>query len=1018
MSERFPHLNDTAFPMTSNIDAYDYQNDYDYSQYNEPQMEIVVCRVPWDVGNVHVGNSVIPGLGNVVYFDGGEEERNAFFDNIPTDEKYVWQTKFSQFHSEGTIRLPVPFDQLAQYNYVYVRYNEAPNATHPLDYETAGGIKRWFYFVREMKRISPSTTELTLLRDSWQTFIYGVDIPYIRLERGHYGIAKSDVAKYLENPMDNGDWVLGEDDVYGDGRRVTDAKARILNDGNMRAVIFTWSDPRGSYGTAQQIGWRTTAANYPHQNGVTAPFAFSCPVDQFDAHMASIFEHVPQFPRTIQGVAFIPEKMLDLGQTFIFAAVQWQEVSTSQKNLDPVAIADLDFGIPEDYAHLAKMYTSPYAWIEITDFEGASHVVRIEETTGTLELQAAANLVFPSLNYQFTVNGVGGSSQVFDFYQLDRRDFKAGGAWYDYIFKNEIPVFALAESGEQAVRYMQWWNRDASENSARVARHCADRSTLAAKEDAVEMADVTKVNSNAGAKAAYDNSLASNATNQGNANRQATATQESADASADTAYSNAVSASATSQTNANASASTANANATASATAAYNSAANSANTAAANAKRSADAAKTNADRGADALVTNTNTQTAANLANTYASTASAAKDTNYANQLSKAQLNWTLGYNQQTTNNEQDSNTASAVVGAASSAISGIAGALSGGGIGAAVQGAVGAATSAANCAIQNNLLEQQAVAYGTYQTAIYEATSNNNTQRTEDISNVLAEDQQQRSNEALTAQAGVNSATTKASATLDKTTAYTNAEADQTTTITNARNTRSTDYANADRTEALTNANAQRSYNTETSIAADTRSTAKANNLRAYTAATSNASATKTTADANAKRTYDATLGNNDRSYDQSVENAERDYETNLLNNEESMEAALYTIEALRRDQKLDAPYVHGIMNNTGDATVKPQGLIINACRQPDSLMRQTGDNFLKWGYPAHRSIEFETFNVMPRFSFWKCEDISMRSVQLADAYLDDLRFLLIGGVTVWRRPEDIQNYSIWQNK
>lgn len=1020
--DRFPHLDDTNFPLTTPVDAYDYENDYDYERFDADQMEITLCRVPWDVGNVHVGNSVIPGLGNVVYFEGGEEERNAFFDEIPANEKYVWRTKFSNFHSEGKIRLPVPFDMLAEYNYVYIKYRETPNATNPIDYEGPGGIKRWFYFIREMNRLAPNTTEVIMLRDSWQTFIYSVDIPYIRLERGHYGVAKSSATKYLTNPKENGDWVLGDDETFGEGEVINQTVTRILNDGDMYAVIFTWANPQGSWGTAQADSWATPAANYPHQDGVTAPYAFACPCTQFDVHMAALFSNVPQFVRTVLGIAFIPRKCLNLGNSFNFASASWYPVSSSQKTLNPVKVNELDFGIPEEYKHLAKMYTAPYSWIEVTDFCGNSRVIKIEETTGVLDFKVCANLAFPYLNYEFTVNGIGGESSAFNFYQITQRNFTAGGRWYEYIFENKIPVFALAESGAQANRYAQWWNRDAQENQARTTNTNTKQSNATAQSNAHASANTAETNANASNLASYTNAKASNATAEANTKASANTARSNSRRSALTAETVAHDSADTENANAKRSATASQNNANASATTAYNNAINSAASSRTTTKRSAATAKTNAHAAADTTRTNIDVVNSGDWANTVTATANAAKDTNYANQLSVAQLYYTLGYNKQTTNNEQEAASASAVVGAVGGvANSALGGFMSGGLAGAAaglVSGGISAVTSGVQTAIQNNLLELQAAAYETYQLAIQSATTTNNTQRTEDIANVRAETQQKNSNDARSTQGDNNQKTSKANANRDKKTADTNADTTYNAAETNATNQQTTDKANA-----------ARSYNAAVKNASATRATTRANATAIKGANYDNADATRTTAhsnaedlrttnDANAKRTYDATADNIARDKTTAIANADRVKSTGDANADRSLAAALYNVKAQRQDQQLDAPYVHGSVSDAEDATVKPEGLLVNACRQPDGLIRQVGDYFLRFGYAANRSLNFETFNVMPRFSFWKCADISIRSVQLADAYLDDIRFLLLGGVTIWKRPEDIQQYSIYENR
>lgn len=89
MSKKFPHLsnNESAFPNVSNVDVFKYDNKMDYERFDAPQMRITVCSVPWDMGEAHVGNRTISGIGNVVYFD-SPEKRDEWFSKIP-DRKSV-----------------------------------------------------------------------------------------------------------------------------------------------------------------------------------------------------------------------------------------------------------------------------------------------------------------------------------------------------------------------------------------------------------------------------------------------------------------------------------------------------------------------------------------------------------------------------------------------------------------------------------------------------------------------------------------------------------------------------------------------------------------------------------------------------------------------------------------------------------------------------------------------------------------------------------------------------------------
>jgi hypothetical protein len=113
-----------------------------------------------------------------------------------------------------------------------------------------------------------------------------------------------------------------------------------------------------------------------------------------------------------------------------------------------------------------------------------------------------------------------------------------------------------------------------------------------------------------------------------------------------------------------------------------------------------------------------------------------------------------------------------------------------------------------------------------------------------------------------------------------------------------------------------------------------------------------------------------------------------------------------------------LDAPQEFGQFANVGKATTKPMALIANVLTQSASAIRQTGDEFLRYGYYYNAQWEFNgNWNLGKYFTYWKLADFWVKGLNIPDMYVDKLRFFLYGGVTVWRNPEDIGNRTIYEN-
>ena len=112
-----------------------------------------------------------------------------------------------------------------------------------------------------------------------------------------------------------------------------------------------------------------------------------------------------------------------------------------------------------------------------------------------------------------------------------------------------------------------------------------------------------------------------------------------------------------------------------------------------------------------------------------------------------------------------------------------------------------------------------------------------------------------------------------------------------------------------------------------------------------------------------------------------------------------------------------LGAPAIYGSTANGEFATTRPMGLFVNVVTESDYAIQRAGDEFLRYGYYLDKQWPFDgNWLVGKFFSFWKLRDY-WSSNQIPDRFSDQLRFLLFGGVTVWRRPEEIGKVSIYDN-
>lgn len=515
----FPHMKDTEFPNVQNVNVYKYENELDYSRYDYTQMKLCLCCVPWDMGEAHIGNRTISGIGNVVYF-GNEQKRDEWFSNIPDGDCVRFETKFKELHRDNQINIPVPFDVASRYNYLTVEYSLFANDDSPLEYETENGLKKWFWFVREVEFVSPNTTKLHLMNDAWQTFIYGIDIPYMVLERGHAPLFETKASTYLANPLETNVNLLEPDSVLETvSEKIASSSSVVFDSGDMYAIFVTSAAISKNWGTNNSNSWIVPAQPEYHTDGNLSYRHLALPVSDLYDFLDDVESAHPQFKQTVKCVYLASSKLLTLGNIYEFAGHSLQMVSCTEHN---ELLLDLDissFGYDVKYKDLAKLYTYPYAHIEVTDENGNVSEIRIEDTTGMLELEYAFNTAFPALNLNARVLGVGSTSTSnVQFKNVNTRTFRIGGKWYEIQYDWAIPTFGVVLQASKEYDYSGYFEREQREVEYTASYNNALASNSTAKTNADNSAATAKSNTTVAttaqkAAATRENSLRQSKTN-------------------------------------------------------------------------------------------------------------------------------------------------------------------------------------------------------------------------------------------------------------------------------------------------------------------------------------------------------------------------------------------------------------------------------------------------------------------------------------------------------------------------
>ena len=428
MSKDFPHLDDTRFPDLQTANVYKYRNELDYSAY-EVSTKIKLLNVPW-CGDYD----------NAVYFE-TREERDKWFDSQKGAVKEM-PTMF-RLYADGDIKVELPIDECMEYNYVIIDYGKAPYQDKETKYS------KMFYFISDMKQDSVNTTRLQLEVDYWTTCVYDMGITYVNLERGHAPMAETDADTYLGNPLENSEFLLTDDVSYGYLQRVTDTENVIFNDytGNLEDMTLGFQTS-ASMEKSWQIDGNpcipTAAFESSQAFSSVDPFVIDS-LAQWEAFRDTVIEQCPQFFETVKGMFIVPKKLLTYSTSFKFCGFTCHFLASHGDKLQGgIKLEKEMFGYPGEYSDIAKLYTYPYAAIEVTDFKGSTMQIRVEDTAGSVEVRTMMCDMYPFLGIEAYLTGIGsGGRSELRFQNNFTHTMTIGGRYYDFSTKWNIPVFSV-----------------------------------------------------------------------------------------------------------------------------------------------------------------------------------------------------------------------------------------------------------------------------------------------------------------------------------------------------------------------------------------------------------------------------------------------------------------------------------------------------------------------------------------------------------------------------------------------
>ena len=540
----FPHLSDTDFPNLDNVNVYAYKNEFDYSRW-AVGTSIKLCNVLWNSD-----------YNDVVKFD-TNIERDKWFDDL-NDYYSITLKSAINYVPETALKIPIPYDVAARFNYMVVTLPVLPGTNPSINYEDSEvGIRRWYFFIDTIDYRSANATACRLSLDVWTQYQNDIELHYMMLERGHAPVAFSNVDEYLANPIDNNDYLLAPDVTPSDAEIVRSSTFIPFGNGvkyvcfastcpsyelsQMGTVLhnipeYSWSnltytdvDVRHGY-QLQVNGFHVgNGDDYTYLNTRNQPFArsqnfipngtYMYAIDAVSAQsfIDKMMDDCPVFFRTVLACFMVDENMLQFGNGINLYGFTIHECKGRSETLDIKLTKDM-FDYPEEYQHLAKLYTFPYSSIELIDNVGETVTVRVENT-GNITAHKDAMLAYPFLDARIWFDGINGTgSQSYMWVDMNgapQMKQMPNSDWSKACFDLSIPCYTLYMDADKAW-YLDNFATAIKGNGYRALAgyHNAVRSANTARANAIDSNNTMYANADRSA-----NTLVTNTDNSANCNR-------------------------------------------------------------------------------------------------------------------------------------------------------------------------------------------------------------------------------------------------------------------------------------------------------------------------------------------------------------------------------------------------------------------------------------------------------------------------------------------------------------------
>lgn len=547
MSVKFPHVGNDAYPHLDNVQPFRRTVPFDYERYDYTAT-IKLCSVSWTSDYAHVVNWQ------------SEQQRDTYFAEL-AGHTVTLANGFTRTQLDS-VRVNVPYDVALTYNYVFM---QVPVLTEnqPINHETQDGIRTVCAWIQEAIYQAPSATELVLALDYWTTYLPHLQAPVgMMLHRGHAPAYSIDVDTYLADPRGHCTDLLTPDVDFGtydesvsstlfdiaQGEKMIVLASTIpyaeINNLNLATIKSGSSTAASYYDTGARDGHQVGVSGYEWHYGGHAydnmdnPSAYSgigaaMPTYEYlyaieaasaSSSLSTLASRLPQFITSIQAAYILPRRALVLASSsYGIAGVTLYRVNpTSALNdLTGITLNKAAFNYPSRYADIAKLYTSPYAHMVVSDALGQSLDVRIEDMGSNVRILEQVSPLTDCLRWDVLladVNSAGTNNYTWTAINGSSRSMSLPGADIGrYTLELGIPTYALYLDGKTTWSMGAYQDAQATRDNAVVGYQATMRSANTGKENADDSADTGKTNADASADTGKTNADASADTGRTNA---------------------------------------------------------------------------------------------------------------------------------------------------------------------------------------------------------------------------------------------------------------------------------------------------------------------------------------------------------------------------------------------------------------------------------------------------------------------------------------------------------------------